>query len=440
MKLHPLVRAVAMVVVVASAELIPLAVSAAQTTGSELAEDVAAGTSGADAFIVLNDVATFPADGGEAVFEPGTHYEETFVYASVDAEANHLVGLTRDAPAQHPAGALVAPVTEEPSGEPTPEPTGPLGGAAAGTTETQTPAATTTLDAEGEPSSVADRVADPPSLPSPATTSVGAACVLGTADPCDETPAEAVSDPIPCEDPTAVVCGIVNEVTSCDAGTVVCAVFHEIEELLEGIDGRNPCDPHATGQTCDVWLNGLANEHCVGEVCQLWNEPLGPWSVCDVDDTEQECPDADDLVDLVWDLDNPLSDLECEAQTTGPTISSNGQTVRGTGAFGCNGEAVAWIDLKVCLHRASGGAWLKMGCRTAWHGFVTSVSKKIAEPCVKQQTVKYRVRARGYAQDGPDWDKDSDKSTATLYCPGASVEGLSQEVVDYGETWLPTET
>lgn len=114
--------------------------------------------------------------------------------------------------------------------------------------------------------------------------------------------------------------------------------------------------------------------------------------------------------------------------------------VKGRGSFAC-GEAVQEIAIKVCLHRASGGVWVKMGCRyKSWSLFGTSsIDKRIAEPCLKQQTATYRIRARGWASDGADEDRDVATATAELYCPGpSSAADAARDALEFAESWLPT--
>ncbi len=110
----------------------------------------------------------------------------------------------------------------------------------------------------------------------------------------------------------------------------------------------------------------------------------------------------------------------------------------GRGTLGCGGEAVEMLYLKVCLHRSSGGAWVKVGCRdNVYAAGQDEVSKRIAEPCIRQQTTKYRILARGAEWDGPDFDRDSAKATSILYCPGTSADGGASDGVEYAESWLP---
>jgi hypothetical protein len=102
------------------------AVSTAQATGGELLEPAPADAVGETASIHVSHIEAFTVDGGEAIFEPGTEYEEAFAYDSVDTDDGLLVGLTRAAPIDHPEGAFVqAVVPAEPSASPKPstEPT-----------------------------------------------------------------------------------------------------------------------------------------------------------------------------------------------------------------------------------------------------------------------------------------------------------------------------
>lgn len=209
--------------------------------------------------------------------------------------------------------------------------------------------------------------------------------------------------------------------------------------LLDDILGEI-CDPAGNGQTCADFLESFQSPNCVGEACEILEDPLGPWSLCDVNNTGAECPDPDDAIDHAWSIDNPLSSLNCTASVTGPDITEGGGMVRGRGTFDC-GESTDSIYLTVCLHRRSGGVWVKMGCRKDFDVLFgsNSLSKKIVERCLKQQTVEYRIRARGQASDGPDEDRDAATQSAKLYCPGpSSVADASIDALEYAESWLPS--
>ena len=95
----------------------------AQSPGSELLEPLSADSAGDDAYIALESVEAFALGGGEAVLEPGTSYEETLTYATVDQTSSRLVGLTRAAPLAHSAGVFVqAPPPKAAGPEPSPTP------------------------------------------------------------------------------------------------------------------------------------------------------------------------------------------------------------------------------------------------------------------------------------------------------------------------------
>lgn len=410
--------------------------SAAQVQGSELVETVQAEAAGDEASIALESVEAFPSDGGQAVFEPGTENEEEFTYVTVDGETNRLVGLTRPTPLAHSAGAFVeaaAKTDADPAPSPSETPAGDTG--------------TVEHDDGTSGSSPSGESAD-------SSEGLPQVCEPVTEKSCEEVVDDTLG-PIIGDPPTLdELCG----------GIQTC---HMVEEVIDDLEMGDPCDPDNTGRTCDAWLTELADgaiaaicdpentgqtcnqwlaalfndPPCSGEACDVLGDPLGPWSVCDVNNTGEECPDADDVIDLIWSIDNPLSDLECTASVNGPSISNGGGMVTGRGTFSCP-EEISWIEVTVCLHRASGGVWVKMGCRHAEPEgplFVpSSISKRIAEPCAKQQFVDYRIRARGYAQDGADEDRDAAKATATLYCPGTSVDGAASDALEYAESWLPT--
>lgn len=382
--------------------------SVAQTSGSELAEAIGADATGDDSYAAVTSVDPFSAQGGEAVFEPGTPYEEVFTYSGVDAEASRLLGLTRQAPLAHSEGVFVQASPAEESATPSPSATetdAPPEGQAHTTDEAGSPAETLTPDEKPDPT-VDVELPGTPSTPD-ALEQLVIPGTCGATDPtCDGILAALIGDPV---------------------------------DAL--------CDPSDTGQTCQQFLASLLfgrplPTECVGETCDILQDPLGPWSVCDVDDTGEQCPDPDDLIDLVWSVDSPLSNLKCTASVSGPSISDGGGMVRGKGSFDCGEGYVGFIEITVCLYRASGGAWVKMGCRhkeAASGGVPGSIEQKISEPCVKQQTATYRIRARGHAQDGlepQNEDRDTAKATATLYCPGPSAEGASLDAIEYAESWL----
>ncbi|MFN2587071.1 MAG: hypothetical protein ABR613_02975 [Actinomycetota bacterium] len=218
--------------------------------------------------------------------------------------------------------------------------------------------------------------------------------------------------------------------------------------VMGAVESPLECGDDGCGNDGTEELVGLV---CDAGACDAAQDPLGPWSACDLDNADEAretCPDPDDVVDLAWEMDAELSDLECEASVSGPRISAGGGMVVGRGTFEC-GEFVSFVEIKVCLHRAVAGAWTKMGCREkkkiiSEGGVWGDASKKIAEPCTKQQTAVYRIRVRGHAVDGGgpnqiDEERDTAKATAELYCPGMSVDGASADAIEYAESWLPTE-
>ncbi|MDQ3914187.1 MAG: hypothetical protein M3323_02485 [Actinomycetota bacterium] len=338
--------------------------------GATLVEPVALEADGETASIAVDNVTAFSPGGGAAVFEPGTAGAESFLYTTVDAETNRLVGLTRPSPAEHASGAFVASTPPPPSDT------------------SQTPANQT--EADPIESATQEPVA-PVSTPPPD----------GTPDATIE---DALGNPV----------GLVE----LECGEASCA----------GDDAL-----------------GMIGFTCEAEACEAADDPLGTWSVCDFEDSGETCPDPEDVIDLLWDTDAGLTDLECEASVTGPSISNGGGMVVGRGSFEC-GEYVSWAKITVCLYRAIAGGWTKMGCREKQKmtgaGALGNVSKKIAEPCTSQQTSKFRIRARGWAVDGGgpgeiDEDRDSASATAKLYCPGTSLEGAASDATVYAESWLP---
>lgn len=219
--------------------------------------------------------------------------------------------------------------------------------------------------------------------------------------------------------------------------------------------GEDPVDEVVAACT-DASCEGTGPDEIVGATCELGacdaaGDPLGAWSACDLDrddEVDETCPDPHDLVDTVWDTDVGPADLECTASVSGPGISAGGSMTIGRGTFDC-GEHVTFVKITVCLHRNMAGKWVEMGCREKQKmigegGVWGSVSKKIAEPCLRQKEAVYRIRARGWAVDGGgegkvDEDRDSAKATAKLYCPGTALDGAVDDAVEYGESWLPTD-
>ncbi|HEV2757528.1 MAG TPA: hypothetical protein VG318_17325 [Actinomycetota bacterium] len=224
-----------------------------------------------------------------------------------------------------------------------------------------------------------------------------------------------------------------------------------------GADGAEPPPPGEVVTDCsdgscgDTGLDEMIAATCDAGACDAIDDPIGAWSACDLDrgdEVDETCPDAHDLVDTVWDSDAGPADLHCTASVSGPDISSGGGMTTGRGTFDC-GEYVTFVEITVCLHRNAGGGWVEMGCRykkkmIGEGGVWGSVSKKIAEPCLRQDEVAYRIRARGWAVDGGgedqvDEDRDSATAKAELYCPGTSLDGAVDDGVEYGESWLPSD-
>lgn len=244
----------------------------AQSAGSELAEEVAVEAVGDGAYVVLESVEAFPVEGGEAVFEPGTAYEEPFTYAAVDADTNRLVGLTRPAPIAHSAGAFVqAPETNGSSGaEATPTPTSSPSEQAG----SASPDASSFQDGDGD-QTTSNGVADEASsdnAPDPCYVVADRGCtdVLGpiVGDPCDApTACEALNDAAT-GDPVDDLCDPNNTGQTC-ADWLSILVGDPIDEL---------CDPGDVGQTCAEWLAAFAfvqEVPCIGETCDVIANPLG---------------------------------------------------------------------------------------------------------------------------------------------------------------------
>lgn len=416
---------------------------------AQLVSDIAAEAAGDEAYVQVSTVEGFSPSGGDALFAPGTESEEAFEYQTVDTSATRLLGLVRPAPLAHPAGTLIV----------------PLPGAA---DETPSPRGTTSnAGAVGDEKAHGPTPSDPPSpsLPGsveaggnqfdPESTSAGSSaststtasttpptCELLFAQPCATVIAEVCNEGVFCDvvqDPGSfcegVLCDILEDPLGLCAEGALC-------DILE-----NPLGLCAEGIVCDLLEDPTRVCDVETVVCDVVQDPLGPWSACDVNGTGEECPDPEDVTDPVW--GTSLGGLTCTANVTGPRISDDGGLVEGRGSFDC-GEFVAVIKIEVCLHRSTGGAWLKMGCREhakgqdASGGVWGKIHQPIAEPCGKGTTQKYRIRAKGWAVDGDGPDAyaegaDTAKATATLFCPGISTGGAANDAGNYADSWVPTD-
>ena len=282
--------------------------ASAQAPGSELAEAVASDAAGDEAYVTLASVEAFPVDGGEAIFEPDSPYEETFTYANVDAESNRLVGLTRSAPLAHSAGAFVqapepaVPSTPPPTSSPTPSPD----------------------EADSNDGSTRDSTGDDDLDGGGDAGSGGEAATSGD----DPTPSSETPDP--CENITGKTC---------------------LETLLALVS--NPCDPLSTGQTCEQYLSEWLVEisKIASDPCGYINIDCGLPDPCDPDNTGQTCEQylSEWLVEIseiasdpcgYINIDCGLSD-PCDPGNTGQTCAEYlGETVPMTGL---------WIDPPIII-------------------------------------------------------------------------------------------
>ncbi len=284
-------------------------ISLAQGPGSEVVDAVSAETNGPDAWIALESVEAFPSDGGEAVFEPGSAYEETFSYASVDEEASRLVGLVRPSPIAHSIGVFVA----------------------APTTSTEPPAETS------DPTEPPAEVSDPTEPPAEAS--------AGNSEPTSHGIQAEQSNTI--DSLTPDPCYMVTEKSCAEVLTDVChqtsSVCDELVEIIEDIDTGDPCDPDNTGQTC--------LQHVANTLAGLISDPPIPEQECQGDDGDPptcELPGGE----CEQNIDCYLELLDCAppAQYANtPTVST--LTITGYGGvdpdecrIGTNGKPVT-----VCL-------------------------------------------------------------------------------------------
>lgn len=247
---------VVVVLCIVTAGLVPLqAASRAQGSGSELAEAVTADASGGDASLVLTSAEAFPADGGQAVLEPGTDYAETFTYTSVDAGSNRLIGLTRPAPLAHAAGVFVQapqPEAASPTSEPMITPTPPP--ADDGPPSYDEPSQGSESEDEGETGNES-AVSDSGAPPEPCEPVLDTSCaeILGQliADPCADLMACELVDDLELGDPVGDLC---------DPDDTGQACLEFIGDILGELVNDDVCDPDNTGQTCAEYLNGSVND------------------------------------------------------------------------------------------------------------------------------------------------------------------------------------
>ncbi|HYP24735.1 MAG TPA: hypothetical protein VEV43_14285, partial [Actinomycetota bacterium] len=254
---------------------------------------------GEGSYAVVTDVSAFPAEGGQAVFEPGTAYEEAFAYGSVDAEANRLVDLDRSAPIAHPAGAFVTAVS---SATPAPTPTAaPSPGAEE--TEAEEPEAAEPAEpseaAAGEESS-AEVILDPCEMVFDRT------CLEVVTDTVGENPCDAFSG-------TGRTCDeLVDELTGDPCGLLFGKTC--LDWIMEDVVGENPCDAFSgTGRTCDELVQDVANDPCgtlLGNTCLGWIVDVIGENPCDAfSGTGRTC---DELVqDLANDPCGTLVSTDC---------------------------------------------------------------------------------------------------------------------------------
>ncbi len=284
--------------------------SFAGTAGTELLEPAVAEAVGEDAYVTVASTTAFPAEGGDAVFEPGTESEEHFHYAAVDEASHRLVGLTRPSPIAHPAGAFVqapaATVASEPSSEP-----------AAGEDQTGE-----SSDASAEPPS-GETSQDGSSIPSSSEGATSIPSVGGAPD------SSTATDSVDTNIVDVVVAGV-QEILAEAADP--CGML----DIDCGVELRDPCDPNSTGQTCDDFLRD-----------QL--APLVGDSPCSGRTAPPEC---------VSELLDKIKPANCTATIDGtPTmVCCNGyglMIMRSFGTYECEREQV-WMNIHLTLDPPGG--------------------------------------------------------------------------------------
>lgn len=298
--------------------------------GAELAESIDAAVTGPEAYVALTDLAAFPSEGGQAVFEPGTAYEEAFHYTSVNVSAGRLVGLERPNPIAHAAGVFVAPVASEDADAPEQQPSASPSQSSdpapssteAGTETEQSPEVT------APPASSESEAGAAVAAPDPCYTVFDKSCVgYVFEDVIGENPCNQGGTGRTCEDVINDPCGSLLG-KSC------------VDWLFEDVVGENPCNTQGTGQTCEGLINDLVADPCgtlFGMACVDWvmQEVVGE-NPCNYQGTGRDCDQlindiaADPcgtlflrscdqlLLDWVAFAEQPVDDI-CDPNDTGRT-------------------------------------------------------------------------------------------------------------------------
>ena len=264
--------------------------------GSTSVDAISATLQGEAARLKVRDISAFDPNGETGLLAPGTDSEERFGYAGIDRETNELVGLTRPAAEEHPAGTIVQDKewseyesnnSPEPS-ETTPPPStsdqGP-GGSEVPTGESQSPApeprpTETTDGSEGTTPYETDSVIDGlmgATQPAPEGENGDAA-----AAPPDivEMVLELVGDP-PGPSPADVIETVAELVAPPDVCDTALRNLLCPPKVPDIIDLSNACDD-GNGRTCPEFIGQLIGllvgetEPCNGPLQNLLCPPPNP--------------------------------------------------------------------------------------------------------------------------------------------------------------------
>lgn len=349
--------------------------SLAQGPGAELAEALSADAVGPGVYVSITSVDEFPAEGGEAIFEPGTESEETFRYSSVDAEGNRLVGLDRPSPIDHPSGAFVQAPDDEV--DPSPEPTAESPPGDSGTSETDQGASG---DEPTDDEAASGETGSPDSESQSSATSSDTTASAEDASSVDATTTSAetsiIEDIVDLIDAALPAIGVQNP---CSLLGIDCAV-------------QDPCDPDGTGQTCLDYVadkvgvfigNGPCDPDGTGQTCE---EQVIDKLALVINDPDLFCAEnsgsrgadfigADDCAAFVTALDPGSPPQDCTSRIEYSLIcAAYGATLVGDQDFG--GDLVGAVVPAqpteiggIALPPPASGPGSSLDCFEGWHRF-----------------------------------------------------------------------
>lgn len=357
-----------------SGVLSQMSVSSAQANGTELAENVSAEVSGPEASVALVDVSAFPPEG-EAIFEPGTPYEEQFTYESVDENTNKLLGVTRPSPMYHASGVFV----QAPDVAPTPTPSPPTSPAP----ERQSSSDETAAPDNSSTSGGSDTDVSSDASPQAGSVDDGVTELLSdsgcTDDPVCSQVGESLSDPI----------GKIGLSGTCDVETgEACPVA--------------PCPPYLQYFDPNFLECSTELEDVLSEALPTVETPDGPevdpavpWPpmvidpgapVLAVDDLVPDAPSAEELVEVGLNL----VPGHCKPSAEAPYRSEGGTMVRATGSGDCD-EDVLRISILVQIQVKDGAVWEEQGVDWKFKSDASHIEKTNKRTACRPGTWKYRT-------------------------------------------------